>query len=42
MVYTRLISRDKPPKLALLRKMLTVRNAMLRTATPRRQLLTPC
>jgi transposase len=44
-LYTRLITNGKPPKLALvalMRKMLTTLNAMLRTATPWRQLPVPC
>jgi transposase len=42
--YARLVDQGKPPKLALvalMRKMLTILNAMLRTATPWRQLPTP-
>ena len=42
--YDRLVDHGKPPKLALvalMRKMLTTLNAMLRTATPWRQLPTP-
>jgi len=42
--YVRLVDHGKPPKLALvalMRRMLTTLNAMLRTATPWRQLPTP-
>jgi transposase len=43
-LYARLISHGKPPKLALvalMRKMLTTLNAMLRTATPWHQFPAP-
>ena len=44
-LYACLIGNGKPPKLALvalMRRMLTTLNAMLRTARPWRQLPAPC